>query len=131
MLVDVYEKTRTIEVPDGDKTVKVCKIDQTGLGYSTEAEIFTIQRGGYSLQPRYSSAIIEKDSNLSKHMEYLESRITYESKLKAIAYDVFDEGDEKFMKIIENCPIRGKAKKYLVSEFRDCFTGLRKGYRSY
>lgn len=131
MLVDVYEKTRTIEVPDGDKTVRVCKIDQTGLGYSTEAEIFTVQRDRYSLQPRYSSAIIEKDSNLSKHMGYLEASITYESKLKEKAYALFDNGYEQFMKIIENCSIRDKAKKHLVSEFRDCFTGLCKGYRKY
>lgn len=131
MLVDVYEKTRTIEVPDGDKTVRVCKIDHTGLGYSTEAKIIKVQRDGYSLQPKYSSAIIEKESNLSKHMEYLESCIAYERELKEKAYALFDSGHEKFVKIIENCSIRDKAKKHLVSEFRDCFTGLCKGYRKY
>lgn len=120
MLVDVYEKTRTIEVPDGDKTVKVCKIDLTGLGYSQEVDI---QYLGYGTVE--TPIVFVGDIGGNKVLEYI-------SHLRAVAemewrkrqnfFNAVDQSYDLFCNVVKNTAIKDRVKTDLLRSLSACFS---------
>lgn len=124
MLVDVYEKTRTIEVPYGDKSVKICKVDMTGLGYSREVEIHAISRGTLSISRDYI-AIVEDSDKLNRTINRLKSNDKFQEEQKHALYDEIRKAYAGFGDVLRNAPIRRKVKEELLESYADAFRKTR------
>jgi hypothetical protein len=123
MLVDVYEKTRTIEVPDGDKTVKVCKIDLTGLGYSQEVEIQQLGNGFVN-----TPIVFVGDTDGEKILEYinnLKASVDREWYKRRNFFNSVDQAYDLFCNVIKNTAIKDKVKTDLLRSMASCFSGVK------
>lgn len=123
MLVGVYEKTRTIEVPDGDKTVKVCKIDLTGLGYSQEVEIQQLGNGFVN-----TPIVFVGDTDGEKILEYINRLKAYAEKEYKKRYNLcnsVDQAYDLFCNVIRNTAIKDKVKTDLLRSMASCFSVIK------
>lgn len=122
MLVDVYEKTRTIEVPDGDKTVKVCKIDLTGLGYSQEVEIQQLDNGFVD-----TAIVFVGDTDGDKVLKYIHSlkaSAEMEWRKRQNFFNAVDQAYALFCNVVRNTAIKDRVKTDLLRSLSSCFSDI-------
>lgn len=121
MKVDIYEKTRTIEVPDGATNTKIICTDGTGYGYSMEADIHTVSLNGVRMT---HFAIINQDDILPKYISRLKNMIEYHKGKKREVLNAGEEANREFLQILDNAPIRHKVKVDLKNKFKNKFSFL-------
>jgi hypothetical protein len=123
MLVDVYEKTRTIEVPDGDKTVKVCKIDLTGFGYSQEVEIQHLGNGFLD-----TPIVFVGGTDGEKILEYINSlkaSAEMEWRKRQNFFNAVDQSYDLFCNVVKNTAIKDRVKTDLLRSLSACFSATK------
>lgn len=123
MLVDVYEKTRTIEVPDGDKTVRVCKIDLTGLGYSQEVEIQHLGNGFVD-----TAIVFVGDTDGDKILKYIHSlkaSAEMEWRKRQNFFNAVGYAYDLFCNVVGNMAIKDKVKTDLLRSLSACFSATK------